>query len=135
MVRMMQFLNYHTQVHLYTQVYLYFSLHSFILKFTWEKGPVKCVFCQAAHQSDRCNVISDFETSKEFLKRKKRCFWRLKPDHNSKKCHKTKPCFYCKCIHNSPICSNREVLKKLNRTLRQELQLLQIMHEMFWKIQ
>ena len=65
---------------------------------------------------DRCSVISDFETSKEFLKREKRCFWRLKPGHNRKKCHKTKPCFYCKCIHNSAICSNREILKTKQET-------------------
>ena len=81
-----------------------------------KRVPVKCAFCQAAHWSYKCSVISDFGTRNEFLKREKRCFLCLRQDHTSRNCSKTKPCFYCKGMHNSSICSRREISKTKQET-------------------
>ena len=63
-------------------------------------GNIKCIFCRGNHWSDKCNVISDFEARKDFLKKEKICFLCLKPDHLSCNCTKTIPCNYCKGMHN-----------------------------------
>ena len=75
------------------------------------------MFCEAARWSDKCSVISDFEAKKEFFEKEKRCFFCLKPDHMIRNCSKTKPCFYCKGMHNSEICNNREISKTKQKTM------------------
>ena len=77
-------------------------------------GNIKCIFCRGNHWSDKCNVISDFEARKDFLKKEKICFLCLKPDHLSCNCTKTIPCNYCKGMHNSAICNDRN--KQGNQT-------------------
>ena len=48
------------------------------------------------------------------MKKGKRCFLCLKPDHLSHNCTKTKPCYYRKGMHNSAICNDRN--KQGNQT-------------------
>ena len=67
----------------------------------------KCVFCEGNHWSDKCNVVTDVQARKDMLKKANRCFMCLKTDHISRNCQKTKPCFYCKKLHNSAICSEK----------------------------
>ena len=67
----------------------------------------KCVFCDGNHWSDKCRIVSDVQTRKELLKKGNHCFMCLKTDHISRNCQKTKPCFYCKKLHNSAIYSEK----------------------------
>ena len=93
--------NFHIQVHPYIQVH--------------KSGRnIKCLFCRGNHWSDKCSVTSDFQAKKDFSKKEKRCFFCLKPDHLSRNCTKTKPCYYCKGTHNSDICNDRN--KQGNQT-------------------
>ena len=62
----------------------------------------KCVFCDGNHWSNKCRIVS-----KELLKKGNYCFMCLKTDHISRNCQKTKPCFYCKKLHNSAIYSEK----------------------------
>ena len=74
-----------------------------------------CVFCRKPHWSDKCTVLTDCESRKNFLKRGGRCFLCLKPNHKSKDCDKKKTCFYCKGFHNSAICAQRSTKPKLEK--------------------
>ena len=67
----------------------------------------KCVFCDGDHWWDKGRIASDVQARKDLLKKGNRCFMCLKIDHISQNCQKTKPCFYCKNIHNSVICSDK----------------------------
>ena len=58
--------------------------------------------------SDKCDVITDTEARKIYLKNHKRCFNCLREGHLSNKCLETKGCYYCKGIHNSAINNKRE---------------------------
>ena len=91
--------NFHIQVHPYIQVH--------------KSGRNRCIFCRGNHWSDKCSV-TDFQAKKDFSKKEKRCFFCLKPDHLSRNCTKTKPCYYCKGMHNSDICNDRN--KQGNQT-------------------
>ena len=66
----------------------------------------KCFsFCTENHWSDKCRVVSDVQARKDFLKNGNPCFICLKINHISRNYQKTKPCFYCKKLHNSAIYS------------------------------
>ena len=54
---------------------------------------VKCVFCKGFHWSDKCQVITDPEARKEFLRKGKVYFLCLSVDHVSRNCTKSKSCF------------------------------------------
>ena len=69
---------------------------------------VKCVFCKGFYWSHKCRVITDPEARKEFLRKGKKCFLCLNVDHVSRNCTKSKPCFYCKGMHNSVACHNKK---------------------------
>ena len=51
---------------------------------------------------------SDPSPRKQFLKQGGYCFLCLKEDHKIRDCKSKKGCFYCKGLHNSAICSERE---------------------------
>ena len=53
-----------------------------------------CVFCKKPHWSDKCSVITDSVSRKEFLKQGHRCFLCLKQGHKLTECNKKKSCFY-----------------------------------------
>ena len=63
-----------------------------------------------------CSVISDVGATKDFLKKEERCFLCLKPDNLSRNCAKTKLCYYCKRMHNSAICNDRNKQGKQTST-------------------
>ena len=69
----------------------------------------KCVFCDEDHWWDECRIVSDLQARKDFLKNGNRCFMCLKTDPISRNCQNTKPCFYCKKLHNSATCSGKIV--------------------------
>ena len=81
--------------------------------FAGQKSKPLCVFCKKTHWSDKCGIISDPSSRKEFLKQGGYCFLCLKEDHKIRECKSKKGCFYCKGLHNSAICSERE--KKDNK--------------------
>ena len=60
-------------------------------------------FCQDKHWSDKWEVVTDPLSWKEFLKKSGKCFLCLKDNHQVKDCKKSKPCYYCKGLHNSAI--------------------------------
>ena len=68
----------------------------------------KCVFCRGNHWSDKCKVISDPETRKEYLRKGNRCFLCLNQSHISRNCSKAKTCYYCEGLHNSTICAKKK---------------------------
>ena len=60
-------------------------------------------FYDEDHWSDKCRIASDVQARKDLLKKRKQL---LHVSENiSRNCQKTKPCFYCKKLHNSAICS------------------------------
>ena len=68
----------------------------------------KCVFfSDGDHWSDKCRVALDVQAKKDLLKKGNRCFMCVNTDHISRNCQKTKPCFYCKKLHNSAIYSEK----------------------------
>ena len=68
----------------------------------------KCVFCCGNHWPDKCKVISEPETGKEYLSKGNRCFLCLNECHISINSSKTKTCYYCKGLHNSAICAKKK---------------------------
>ena len=73
-----------------------------------EKRVETCVFCKGDHWSDRCSVITDMEVRKILLRNHKRCFICLNQGHISQNCSKKNGCYFCKGLHNSAICNNRD---------------------------
>ena len=65
-------------------------------------------FCQDKQWSDKCEVVTDPLSWKEFLKKSGKCFLCLKDNHQVKDCKKSKPCYYCKGLHNSAICFQKD---------------------------
>ena len=53
----------------------------------------KCIFCKAAHWTDKCTVITDTEARKEFLRKGRRCFLCLREGHNAKGLYKNQNVF------------------------------------------
>lgn len=71
----------------------------------------KCVFCEGCHWSDKCPVITDVASRKECLKKSNRCFLCFRENHKQNQCQKKKPCFYCRGIHNSALCFQKNKKK------------------------
>lgn len=69
------------------------------------RNKLSCVFCRGPHWSDKCTVITERNTRRDFLRKGGRCFLCLKDGHKVSECPKSKPCFYCKGLHNSAICT------------------------------
>ena len=102
------------------------------------QSKVKCVFCRTSHFSDKCSVISDCEARKKFLTENKKCFLCLGSGHVSRNCVKKKTYYYCKGMHNSAICYNKNKSTKTEEKekIRQKLKLIklkqrQIVHQVF----
>ena len=51
-------------------------------------GPMKCVYCGGSHYSASCEDVIEPNARFEILKRNRRCFVCLKPDHQSTSCNK-----------------------------------------------
>ena len=70
---------------------------------------ISCMFCKGDHYSDKCTVVTNITTRREFLRRSGKCFNCLKPGHMARNCEKEKVCFYCKEKgHNSALCERKE---------------------------
>ena len=65
-------------------------------------GPMKCVYCGGSHYSASCEDVIDPNARFEILKRDRRCFVCLKPDHQSTSCNKN--CCRCCGNHHQSIC-------------------------------
>ena len=74
---------------------------------------LKCPYCQASHFPDKCDVVTNIETTKALLKSQRRCFNCTKKGHNLKNCRSKKTCFKCKEKHHTSICyqSRRSEIK------------------------
>ena len=68
-----------------------------------QASKIVCGFCQDKHWSDKCQVVTDPLSRREFLKKSGKCFLCLKDNHHVKNCKKSKLCYYCKGLHNSAI--------------------------------
>ena len=55
-----------------------------------------------------------FSGKKGFFEKGEICFLCRKPDHLSRNCTRTKPCYYCKGMHDSAVCNDRN--KQGNQT-------------------
>ena len=73
----------------------------------------KCVFCHGSHYSNKCDVVSEPQARKEYLRKDSRCFLSLNQSHISRNCPKTKTCYYCKGLYNS----NSKIFSKSRETL------------------
>ena len=81
----------------------------------FSKQALSCVFCNGAHYSDKCVVVTDLGDRKAALRKSGRCYSCLRSGHLVKNCDRKKPCYYCKGLHNSAICtSNRNQVPKVN---------------------
>ena len=70
-------------------------------------GTPSCVFCRGQHFSDKCNLISDVEARKGFLRKAGKCFLCLRSGHVLRDCDRKKSCYYCKKFsHHSAICDS-----------------------------
>ena len=76
-------------------------------------GTPSCVFCRGQHFSDKCNVVSDVEARKEFLRKAGKCFLCLRSGHVLRDCERKKGCYYCKKFsHHSAICDSQSHFHK-----------------------
>ena len=66
------------------------------------RGPMKCVYCGGSHYSASCEDVIDPNARFEILKRDRRCYVCLKPDHQSSSCNKS--CRRCRGNHHQSIC-------------------------------
>ena len=73
-----------------------------------EKRTKTCVFCKGDHWSDRCSVITETEARKLLSRNHKRCYICLNQGHISQNCLKKNGYYFCKGLHNSAICNNRD---------------------------
>ena len=64
-----------------------------------------CAFCNQAHQSTMCPIITDPRVRREALKRAEKCYNCLRPGHLSRSCQSKATCFTCGLRHHSSICS------------------------------
>ena len=76
--------------------------------FAGQKSKLLCVFCKKRQWSDKCRTISDPSSQKQFLKQGRYCFLCRKEDHKIRDCKRKKGFFYCKGLHSSAICSERD---------------------------
>ena len=59
------------------------------LHISQEARKIVCVFCQDKHWSDKCQVVTDPLSRREFLKKSGKCFLYLKDNHQVKNCKKS----------------------------------------------
>ena len=64
-----------------------------------------CAFCNQAHQSTMCPIITDPRARREALKRAGKCYNWLRPGHLSRSCQSKATCFTSGLKHHSSICS------------------------------
>ena len=80
--------------------------------FLYSKGKkfnvASCTYCRQAHQSTRCNIITDRKARKDILRKQGRCFVGLKKNHVAAKCESKGKCFEFGRRHHVSICDNNE---------------------------
>ena len=73
---------------------------------TSEKGTLTCTYCGKDHSSARCYTVTDVSARKSILRRKRRCFLCLRPNHIIKFCQMNCKCGKCKGKHHISICES-----------------------------
>ena len=64
-----------------------------------------CCYCQQAHSSSSCGVVTSIDSRKQILKRSGRCFSCLRRGHISRECRSVNKCPKCGGRHHASICS------------------------------
>ena len=73
--------------------------------FTRGASGVSCTYCQQAHSSDSCQVVSHPNAHKQVLQKAGRCFVCLRRGHISRECRRQGRCPKCGGKHHGSICS------------------------------
>ena len=68
----------------------------FVVGLKGVSSPKVCVFCAQDLFSDKCNVVTNVDSRKEFVRKNKLCFKCLGHSHVIKKCRSQINCFFCK---------------------------------------
>ena len=63
-----------------------------------------CAFCNQAHQSTMCPIMTDPGARSEALKRAGKCYYCLRPGHLGRSCQSKATCFTWGLRHHSSIC-------------------------------
>ena len=64
-----------------------------------------CCYCQQAHSSNSCGVVTSIDSRKQILRKSGRCFSCLRKGHISRECRSVNKCPKCGGRHHSSICS------------------------------
>ena len=64
-----------------------------------------CCYCQQAHSSNSCGVVTSIDSRKQILKRSGRCFSCLRKGHISRECRSVNKCPKCRGHYHSSTCS------------------------------
>ena len=67
-----------------------------------------CSYCQQAHSSGTCTVVTEVDAQKQILRSSGRCFICLRKGHISKDCRSRSKCPKCGGRHHFSICLRRE---------------------------
>ena len=71
-----------------------------------KRAKPRCFYCSNLHWPDHCDIVTNVQSRKEFLKRRGLCF-KCGEKHLVKDCRKT-GCFQCKCNHHVSIHEERK---------------------------
>lgn len=63
-----------------------------------------CCYCQQAHSSDNCKIVTKVGARKQILRKSGRCFGCLRKGHISRECRSTCNCSKCGGHHHLSIC-------------------------------
>ena len=74
--------------------------------FTRGASGVSCIYCQQAHSSNSCQVVSHPNARKQVLQKAGHCFVCLHRGHISRECRSQGRCPKCGGKHHGSICSN-----------------------------
>jgi len=67
-------------------------------------GTTSCCYCQQAHPSRDCKVVTQAEARKQILRKSGRCFVCLRHGHLSRECRSKSRCSKCAKKHHTSIC-------------------------------
>ena len=66
--------------------------------------PLQCLFCSKNHKSHECRTIVDYDSRKNIVIQKKRCFICLRTGHMAAQCKSNMNCFTCSGHHHAAMC-------------------------------